>query len=238
MSEIALLCSTSIVFLGHLNPAIIHPQWFERYKILPIQETQKASGEKPRVIEVPGEKIILEESPLTSVTASRAYIPFPSLTIDVTLDKYVCSAVKSECFPLVKDVTEKTFNILEHTPITSVGINTEGHWKCKESAHNILKRLFANDDNSFRSRFGEEYRIGGIITFKKDNKQVSLRINGSTTLNDGVHFNFNFHYVIESQQAKSGVDVIKDNYDKDIDESISIAKELIGAPENTWKLKS
>lgn len=238
MTEIALLSSTSIVFLGHLNPAIIHPQWFERYKILPIQETQKASGEKPRVIEIPGDNIVLEETSLTSVTAGRAYIPFPSLTIDVTLDRYMCSTLKSECFPLVKDVTVKTFNILEHTPIMSVGINNEGHWKCEESAHDILKRLFVNDDNSFKSKFGEEYRIGGIIAFRKDDKRVNLKINESTLLGGGVHFNFNFHYVIETQQAKSAVGVIKDNYDKDIDESISIAKELIGTPENTWKPKS
>lgn len=241
MNENALLSNASIVFLGHFNPIIMHPQWFNRYKILPIQETQKAEGEKPNVIEIPyeGRKVAIEEPSLTSVTAGYTFISFPSLTIEVALDRYVCSATKSENFNLIKEVTIKTFNILEHTPIKSVGTNFDGHWKCKSGAQDKLKSLFAKDDGSFKSIFGDEYHIGGAISFQRNGRRITLRINKSNFLDDGVHFSFNFHKSgLETQQAKEAVDVINDNYDKDIDESISIAKELIGTPENTWKPKS
>ncbi len=233
-----MLSSASIVFLGHFNPIIMHPQWFNRYKVLPIQETQKAEGEKPKVIEIPyeGKKVVLEEASLTSVTAGYAYIPFPSLTIEVTLDRYVCSSTKSENFNLIKEVTVKTFNILEHTPIKSVGTNFEGHWKCKSSAQDTLKSLFAKDDDSFKNKFGDEYHIGGAISFQENGRRVTLRINKSNLLDNGVHFNFNFHKGgLEAQQAKEAVEIINTNYNDDINNSIKLAKELIGEPENTWK---
>ena len=43
-----MLSFSSIVLLGHFNPAIFHPEWLDRYKILPVQEIQWAEGEKPK----------------------------------------------------------------------------------------------------------------------------------------------------------------------------------------------
>lgn len=40
------LISSYIVLFGSFNPAIFHPEWFERYGILPIQDTQWAKDKK------------------------------------------------------------------------------------------------------------------------------------------------------------------------------------------------
>lgn len=238
MTDVVGLNYSSIIFLGSFNPAIFQTQWFDRYKILPIQETKWAEGEKPKVIEVPyeGSKFIFEEVPRTYVMPSRTYITFPSLTIDVTLDRYACITTKIEKIQLIKDVTVKIFGILEHTPIRSVGINFEGHWKCKDNAQEKLRNLFARDDGSFKKIFGNEYHIGGTIAFEQDSRIVKLIIKESILLNDGIHFNFNFHHEdTEPHPATAAVDIIKNKFDEDLDNSIKYIKELIGEPEEIWK---
>lgn len=236
-----MLSSSSIVLLGNFNPAIFHPEWFDRYKVLPIQETQWAEGEKPKRIEIPykGTNVVIEEVPTFFVSPNRVYLQFPSLTIDVTLDRYICSSIKSEDLHLLKDVTVKMFNILEHTPVKSVGTNFGGHWKYKDDAQKILRGLFAKKDESFKKVFGDDYSIGGVIAFQQKDRIVTLKISRSTFLEEGISFSINYHNdVIEPHQAKLAVDVIRTNFEEDRKNSIKFVKELLGEPEEIWKPQS
>lgn len=237
--EIILLSSSSIVLLGRFNPAIFHPQWFDRFKILPIQEIQWAEGKEPRIIETQHKdrKIIIEEIPPLIVTPDLADLRFPSLRILVRLDRFLCSAVQRKHFSLIKDVTIKSYNLLKHTPIDALGINFDGHWKFKDNANIILRNLFAKGHNSFKKTMGNDYQIGGIITSHQSNRKTTLKFDTSDRLQDGIYFNANFHREIKARQAEQATKLISENYNKDLEDIISIVKGLIGEPEETWEPK-
>ncbi|MGR3293568.1 MAG: hypothetical protein ACUZ9M_06070 [Candidatus Scalindua sp.] len=228
-----MLHSSSIVFLGNFNPAIFQTQWFDRFKILPIQEIQWAEGEKPKKIELPGTKIIVEEAPYIIITSDHTLLQFPSLQIEVFPDKYICSSKNKEAFSLIKNVTISIFKVLEHTPIKAVGINFEGDCKFRKGAQEILNDLFVNNNRAFKKTFGNDFRIGGTIGFKQESRKITLRIKGSNTINDGINFSLNFHDDIEPQQAKLAIEVVRRNYDKDIKKSNKIIKDLIGQPKKS-----
>ena len=96
-----------------------------------------------------------------------------------------------------------------------------------------MNDLFVNNSNAFNKTFGNEFRIGGIIGFKQDSRKITLRLKNSNTLKDGINFSFNFHDDIEPQQAKVAIEVVSRNYDKDINKSNKIIKDLIGQPKKS-----
>ena len=234
-----MLSSSSIVLLGSFNPAIFHPEWFDRFKILPVQEIQWAEGKEPRIIETQHKdrKIIIEEIPPLIVTPDLADLRFPSLRILVRSDKFICSASQRKHFALIKDVTIKSYSLLSHTPIDSLGINFEGHWKFKDDADTILRNLFAKGHNSFTKALGDDYQIGGIITSHRRNRKTTLKFDTSNRLPDGIYFNANFHREIKTRQAEQATQLISENYEKDLEDIINIVKELIGEPAKTWAPK-
>lgn len=228
-----MLNSSSIVFLGNFNPAIFQTQWLDRYKILPRQDVQWAEGKGAQQIKVPDSDIILEKVPNIMVTANQTLLQFPSLQIEVFPDKYICSSKNKEAFSLVKNVTISIFKVLEHTPIKAVGINFEGDSRFNKGAQEILNDLFVNNSSAFNKTFGNEFRIEGIIGFKQEGRKITLRLKNSNTLEDGINFNFNFHDDIEPQQAKLAIEAVSRNYDKDINKSNKIIKDLIGQPKKS-----
>ena len=92
-----------------------------------------------------------------------------------------------------------------------------------------MNDLFVNNSSAFNKTFGNEFRIEGIIGFKQEGRKITLRLKNSNTLEDGINFNFNFHDDIEPQQAKLAIEAVSRNYDKDINKSNKIIKDLIGA---------
>lgn len=228
-----MLNTSTIVFLGNFNPAIFQTQWLDRYKILPSQDIQWAEGKDAQQIKVPDSTIILEKVPNIMVTPTQTLLQFPSFQIEVFPDKYICSSKNKESFSLIKNVTISIFKVLEHTPITAVGINFEGDSRFNKGAQEILNDLFVNNSSAFNKTFGNEFRIGGIIGFKQENRKITLRLKNSNTLEDGINFSFNFHEDIESQQAILAIETVSRNYDKDISKSNKIIKDLIGQPKKS-----
>jgi hypothetical protein len=232
-----LLSLSSIILVGNFNPSIFHPEWFERFKILPSQETQWAEGAKPKITEIPQEKgkIIIEQVPSLLVSPDLAQLAFPSQRIRVTSHRYESIAIQRENFQRTKEVTIKIFSILIHTPIQAMGINFHGHWKFKEDSDIILKSLFSKKDQSFRDAMGENFKIEGQISSLQANSKLTLRIGPSDKIQEGIHFNANFHRDIESSKAEQAIQLIQENFDKDLEEVIRIARAIIGDPEKIWE---
>jgi hypothetical protein len=231
-----LLSQSSIVLLGNFNPAIFHPEWLDRYKILPIQEIQWAEGEKPKITEVKDKdrKIVIEEVPPLIVKPDLADLLFPSVRITATQGKYQCLANRRENFQLVKEVTLKTFTILSYTPIHALGINFVGHWKFKKDSKEILRSLFAGQDMDFRKKVGDNYDIEGKIILQKENQRMSLTFEDSKKIPNGIHFYANYHSDTETHKTEQAIQLIDENYDKNLNDVIETVKRLIGEPEKTW----
>ena len=135
------------------------------------------------------------------------------------------------------DVTIRIFSLLSHTPINDLGINFDGHWKCEDDAQTILRKLFAGGHESFQKVLGNGYQVGGVITSHQESRKITLRFEVSNKIENGIFFNVNFHRDISTRQAEQAIQIISENYEKDLEDVINIAKELIGEPEETWKPK-
>jgi hypothetical protein len=225
------------VLVGNFNPAIFHPEWFNRFKILPIQEIQWAEGEKPKTRELPfgDKKIIISEVPPIIIEPNRAEIQFLSINLKVKPERYECSTINRDKFPFVKDVTIKTFEILSHTPISAVGINFDGHLKFNDPPNQILKNLFGKRDEDFINILGADYEIGGILYSSSDSLRRTLRMELSKRLDGGIYFNINFHRKIETKMAEQGIEIINQCYDEDLENTVSIVKGLLGDYVEAWK---
>ena len=227
--EILLIDFSSIVLLGNFNPSIFHPEWFDRFKIVPIQEVQWAESKKPDRKELPfkGGKLIISEVPPLLVKPDFAELHFRSFRINVTPSKFECSTFIREKFSLMKEVTVKIFSLLMHTPIKALGINFTGDRKPKKVTGEILKALFAKSNKKFIATLGENYDIGGILSSIQNGRKTTLRIEKSEKVDNGIYFNFNFHREIEPPQAEIALEALSQNYQKDLEESLAILNKLL-----------
>jgi hypothetical protein len=238
--ESTLFSLSSIVLLGNFNPAIFHPEWFERFKILPSQEIQWAEGNKPKISELQskGGKIRMEEVPPILVRPDRAILMFPSLKIDVKPGKYECITEQRKDFSTLKDVTVKILTILPHTPVDWLGINFHGHWKFNRDAKEILKSLFAkNNEEVFKNAMGVDYRVEGKIISDRRKAKITIGFAPSDKIEAGLFFNANFHRAIETRRAEEAMQLIQEYYDMDLEDVLDILKKLVGEPEKTWTPK-
>lgn len=229
--------SSSIVLIGNFNPAIFHPEWFERFKILPPQEIQWAEGSNipKEEIQYKGRKLIIQENPSLIVTPQFAHLPFQSLQIDVSQERFDCKAAQRKTFPLIKETTLKIFSLLKHTPIRVLGINFEGHWRLKKDGTIILKELFGKKADLFKDAMGESYEIGGKLITHEGDQQFIIDFSRSPILEAGIYFRANIQWNIESERTEKVVQLIKNNYDHGKEKVIKIATKLLGNPEETWK---
>lgn len=233
-----LLSASAIVFVGNFNPAIFQPQWFDRYKILPIQDIQWAEGQKPKRTEIDkgqGRKMIIDEVPNMIITPERADINFPSERIQVDARKFICSTNKRKYFSLIKETTVKIFSFLEHTPVQQLGINFDAHWKFKNSSQSVLRNIFASDSKRISEAIGNNYLVGGTIKIDKNDSIIKMKFDSSSVLEDGIYINANFHREIQTKQAGEAVDVLNKNYEADRTNFIEYAQKLLGDPIDTWE---
>ena len=235
-----MLNQSALVLLGHFNPATFHPEWFDRFKVLPSHETQWAEGEKPKITEIPLKdgKMVIEERPAIIVRHDSAELQFPSIRLSVNPTRFVCRAVERENFHLAKEVTTKIFTLLSHTPINALGINFNGHCRFADDSDKILKSLFAKREESFQKIFEGNYQVEGQFVFQSRGQRGTLKFELSKKMNGGIFVSSNFHSEIETHTAEQAIQLIDENYEKDLEEVLTIVKNLIGEPEETWTFKA
>lgn len=226
----------SIVIVGRFNPSIFHPTWFERFKILPIQETQWALGENAvkREVDIGGSKITLSERPPLVMNPGNTEIHFKSIKILVKPDRFECQTVNKENFSNVHEVTTKVFTLLEHSPTKIVGMNFMGHSKFNEKARDLLKRNFCKDEDKIKSLFSEDWVIGTELIAKEKGLQFRLKLSESPQLENGIFYDANFQREIASENSEEAISIIQSNYDKDLARISATIIKFFGNPEETW----
>lgn len=234
-----MLSFSSIAMIGNFNPAIFHPAWFERYKILPIQEIQWAEGLKIERDEVDfrGRKLMIQSSPTPPLIVTPGYssLNFQSMRVEVSQERFECKTLDRGKFSLVKEVSLKIFSLLGHTPVIGVGINFEGHWRFKNDAFTILKNLFVKSNETFEDIFGQSYNVTGRVISKEDGCQLGIELLNSSIFKDAIYFNANFHRDIISKRAEDALKIISECYDNDLNTIIEKIKKLLGSPQETYK---
>lgn len=219
---------STIVFVGQFNPSIFHPTWFEKHKILPIQDTQWALGENAQKKEIQAEegKIVITDRPPLLVQHDVARVDFKSLQLFAQQNRVDFVATDKAKFSMLREVVTKTFTLLNHTPIKAVGINFMGDIQFQVQAENILKGIFGGKQDFFEENFGENYQLGGTIVSSEENVRFSLKLARSEESEEAIHFDANFHRTITSEQAQEAIDIINENHADDQKRLENILKEM------------
>jgi hypothetical protein len=97
--------NASIVLIGSFNPAIFQPAWLERVGLVSPTEAAAAS------IEV--------------ITGEITVITLNWLRLEVTRDRLMAKTEDESQFSPLRDLILGAFRLLEHTPISVMGLNRE-----------------------------------------------------------------------------------------------------------------
>ncbi|SHI15977.1 hypothetical protein [Desulfofustis glycolicus] len=164
----------SIVLIGKFNPVIFQPYWFSANKLIGEQDGSKADI-----------KIIHQDV---------VNFGLDWCNIEITRDRYVINTTLDYAIEMIRDLTIGTFQLLVHTPIKMLGVNTELHFDLKSEhiwhkfGHNLTpKTPYWNSlinpgmlSVSVRGDRPDDY-IGKINVDAKGSKEtkfgVSVRVN-------------------------------------------------------------
>jgi len=109
----------NIVLLGDFNPRIFQPAWFAAHDLIGESEAETAE------IEIIHSDVVVYSTDW--------------LRLQVTRDRFHVSTTQEPYYEVMRDLVIATFTLLEHTPIHSMGINTDFHFKMNsvEELHSL-----------------------------------------------------------------------------------------------------
>jgi len=209
------------VAVGSFNPAILHPEWLSRHKILPEEEIAGLFAE-PLKKEIPELDAVIEFGQNFVVSSAQTSLHLKSFILNVTREKFEIHCEKRDRFPLMIDSIKKIFLLLSETPIKAYGLNFDEHIKFDKNLHEITESFFTETINIKRV-FGNDYLTGHKIISKVDNATFTFNFEPSPVMDDGVFLKFNFHYENDATDTKFIVDKISSNLER----AISFAEQLL-----------
>jgi hypothetical protein len=212
------VASTSIVLLGSFNPSIFSPAWFGRYSLLSDEEVAAA-------------KVGVIHPDLTQFEVDW-------LAIHVQSDRF---QARTRISPVqIRDFVLKTFeDYLPHTPIHSLGINREAHYKLPSSEHRMrLGRKFA--PLAPWGEWGQEIergeQPGGLLSLTmiqprsgspKGHLQVTVQPSSLIPRKVGVVFQVNNHFEVASRVNLTGCEEMMDVLDTRFEECSVRTEQLL-----------
>jgi hypothetical protein len=203
----------AIVLTGSFNPTIFQPEWFARQNLLPVQEAEQATIKimVPQVVDFQTARFELQ----------------------VTADKFVLISNPDANPSTLKDVVLGTFFILEHTPLTALGLNRLMHFSTpsEEIWNRIGDRLAPKDG----WRQALKKRPGLLsLTIQADPEangdRLKVKVEPSTRATFGVYFEVNDHRpASKTNGLKSLMEVIRNEWEGSYNNAAEIADSIL-----TW----
>jgi hypothetical protein len=176
---------SAIVLVGSFNPTIFQPEWFARQGLISKAETEGASI-----------KIIVPE---VSHFETERFAMF------VTAEKLVVSSKPNADPAPLRDLVLGTFFILEHTPVTAMGLNRMMHvaLESEEAWHRFGDRLAPKDgwNQILDGRPGMQSLT--ILTNKTEplGAQFVIKVEPSQRIKYGAYFETTDHFVAPKEDG-------------------------------------
>jgi hypothetical protein len=208
----------TIVAVGSFNPAIFHPAWFAQHKL--IREAEA------------------EESKVEVVSTEITVVKSEWFNIQATNQRFSLETRDPTKFQPLRDLVVATFDILEHTPISSFGFNSLNcfeldsvdawhrvghHFAPKQSWDAIL------DEPGMRKVTME----GKRGSCSADRIQISIQPAASSVSN-GVVIIINEHYEIDASEdtgstnsARAFIERLQQGWDGFLEFSRTTAEHLL-----------
>lgn len=190
---------SSIVALGHFNPPIFSPDWLNKNGLIGDGDVDFAKQAASYVI-----------SPDVCRFETEWF------TLQVVAQQFSLTS-KGALTPLLKDLAMGIFTIIDHTPVTALGLNFEANFKMStlDELHRIGDVLAPKDiwhmiypDNNHQS-VGMASLTITVDPHKRDEKPLSeskknISIRRSTATPNGVFFIFNDHHPFTLDETAKG----------------------------------
>jgi hypothetical protein len=173
----------SIVLTGSFNPAIFQPQWFVRQNLLPAEEAEKAE--------------------IKLVSPEFCQFETAGLTIQVVRERFAVFSKPDANPTLVRDLAAGTFFVLEHTPLTALGLNRDMHFAMpsEEIWHKVGDTIVPKDiwKKILAGRVGMrslslQAEVPGFPDENQDMTKMTVRVEPSLSEKFGLFIATNEHH--------------------------------------------
>ena len=204
----------SLVFLGDFNPKIFQPAWFVAQKLLGEQEANLAE--------------------IKTISADVVIFTTEWLRMQVTRERFQLSTQQEPYYEMMRDVLVGTFTILEHTPVHTMGINLDFHFRMPsiESWHALGHRLAPKAD--WVDILDKPGLLNLTMRGDRNTKHsgfINVSVAPSTKVNPGVFININDHYELDSPKNFLGcteiLSILNEVWDSSVQNSTSIPLKLL-----------
>jgi len=206
------ISGVNIVLLGSFNPAIFHPIWFKTQNLIRAQEADDA-------------KIEIIHPEVSSFSTDWCKIV-------VMTNRFSGETLSSSHFEPLRDLVFGTFSILEHTPVSKMGLNRLLHYKMPslESWHGVGHLLAPKDP--WKTVMSEPGLLSLVMQDKRDDPPgyTRAKVEPSSRVIPGVYIEINNHYEFKEQTGSSlhnFMEILKNSWENIINFSDKIAHHLI-----------
>jgi hypothetical protein len=202
----------SVTLLGSFNPKIFQPQWFAQQNLLTQSEADTAEIQviHPQICQFQTERFSIQVTPEQFTAATKVNVISEPL----------------------RDLVVGVFFILEHTPVTAMGINRQMHFACgsEEAWHRIGDSLAPKSlwIPILNGRPGME-SLDISATPDGDTKlKLTVRVQPSRLIAQGVYFEINNHHVApDSGGLNACMIILKNTWEEKQNAALDIATHII-----------
>jgi hypothetical protein len=183
------ISGSTIVLIGSFNPKIFQPEWFARQQLLPQAE--------------------VDASEIKLIVPQVSHFETERFIVQVTEDRFTASSKPSANPAPLRDVVQGAFFILEHTPVTAMGLNCSMHFavESQDRWHQIGNRL-APKDGWQEVLEGRPGLLSMTILSEKEKpkgSQFRIKVEPSVLVSTGVYFETNEHYPAPDAEPLKGL---------------------------------
>jgi hypothetical protein len=131
------LTSLSVALFGFFNPPIFDQHWFVAQSVFDVQEASAAETD-------------VRDSHLLLMTVS-------DMVLEVSADRFAAYSSDPTRFDRIHEIVDRTFAVLEHTPVWAVGIQREHHFALPEGVARAVLSMVSPE-------LGLEFVVGPGVT--------------------------------------------------------------------------
>lgn len=204
----------SIVLLGNFNPKIFHPAWFAAEGLISNSECEDAKVD-----------IIHTDAAIFKLEWLRVEVLHERFRVDTYQEPYIAA---------VRDLVLGTFSILRHTPVHSIGMNVDKHFRMdsEEKWHEAGHRLAPKGiwEGIMTNPGLQSMSMQDTVRPDGCDGSVNVLIQPSREIKPGILFQVNDHYDIGTEgvrNADAAVDILRSNWQQSIDRANAMIGKLL-----------
>lgn len=183
------ISGSTIVFLGLFNPKIFQPEWFARQGLLPQAE--------------------VDASTIKIMVPQVCHFETERFEVLITTERFIALSKPNTNSAPLRDLVVGTFFVLEHTPLTAMGLNHFMHFAMgsSEKWHEVGNKLAPKEgwNGVLEGRPGlSSLTIQSQLTDPKG-ALINVKVEPSVQVKEGVYFEINEHYPAPETEPLKGL---------------------------------